>query len=112
MLLSLLQQQDMSGTGESLLDNGTKHISEFVLFNFRRHALLGVRKKQQSPDKSPIDIDEMIELIQRLSKWSAYYKASTILQKTRASSACSGSKVDQVPKGVREPHQTFPSTRL
>jgi hypothetical protein len=34
MLLALLQQQDMSGTGESLLDNGTKHISEFVLFNF------------------------------------------------------------------------------
>jgi hypothetical protein len=34
MLLALLQQKDMSGTGKSLLDNGTKHISEFALFNF------------------------------------------------------------------------------
>ena len=34
MLLALLQQKDMSGTGKSFLENGTKHISDFALFNW------------------------------------------------------------------------------
>ncbi len=79
MLLALLQQQDMSGTGESLLDNGTKHISDFF---FALTCSSCCQEKQLSPDKSPIDIDEMIELMQQLSKWSAYYKAGTVPQKT------------------------------
>ena len=39
----------------------------------------------------------MIELMQRLSKWSACYKASTVLSKT-ACRASSCSKVEQVQK--------------